>query len=77
MIKRLPLLFRHVTYNLRGGFLVRPLTITLVLGFAGAFLSEAEEMFPGVSEWVPGRSFRLMQIRKLPRSFSVRSQLQS
>ncbi len=57
MIKRLPLLFRHVTYNLRGGFLVRPLTITLVLGFAGAFLSEAEEMFPGVSEWVPRTLF--------------------
>jgi uncharacterized membrane protein len=57
MIKRLPLLFRHVTYNLRGGFLVRPLTITLVLGFAGALLSEAEEIFPVVSEWVPRALF--------------------
>ncbi|HUO14554.1 MAG TPA: DUF2254 domain-containing protein [Verrucomicrobiae bacterium] len=57
MIKRLPLLFRHVMYNLRGGFLVRPLTITLVLGFAGALLSEAEEMFPSVSAWVPKTLF--------------------
>jgi len=57
MFKRLPLLFRHVTYNLRGGFLVRPLTITLVLGFAGASLSEAEEIFPGVSDWVPRALF--------------------
>ncbi len=53
MIKRLPLVFHHVTYNLRGGFLVRPLAITLVLGCAGALLSAAEETFPAVSAWVP------------------------
>lgn len=57
VIKRLPLLFRHVTYNLRGGFLVRPLTITLILGFAGALLSETEETFPNVSAWVPRALF--------------------
>ena len=33
-------------YNLRGGFLVRPLTIALALGCAGAFLSWLEEPFP-------------------------------
>ena len=44
-------------YNLRGGFLVRPLAITLVLGFAGAVLSELEEVFPGFSEWVPKALF--------------------
>jgi len=30
-------------YKLRGGFLVRPLTIALALGAAGAFLSWLEE----------------------------------
>jgi uncharacterized membrane protein len=40
-------------YNLRGGFLVRPLTIALSLGCAGAFLSWLEEAFPVVSAWVP------------------------
>ena len=29
MSKSLPLLFRHAMYNLRGGFLIRPLTIAL------------------------------------------------
>jgi uncharacterized membrane protein len=53
MIKRLPLLLRHVMYNLRGGFLVRPLVIALTLGCAGALLSAAEETFPGASSWVP------------------------
>jgi uncharacterized membrane protein len=57
VIKRLPLLFRHVMYNLRGGFLVRPLTITLVLGCLGALLSQAEESIPGFSDWVPKTLF--------------------
>ena len=57
MNKRLPLLFRHVTYNLRGGFLVRPLTIALTLGCAGALLSWLEEAFPTFSAWVPKALF--------------------
>ncbi len=40
-------------YNLRGGFLVRPLIIALALGCAGALLSWLEEEFPVVSAWVP------------------------
>jgi uncharacterized membrane protein len=40
-------------YNLRGGFLIRPLTIALALGCAGAFLSWLEEEFPAASAWVP------------------------
>src|SRR6202035_1565715 len=40
-------------YNLRGGFLVRPLTIALALGYTGAFLSWLEEEFPAASAWVP------------------------
>ncbi|SPE38430.1 N-6 Adenine-specific DNA methylase [Candidatus Sulfopaludibacter sp. SbA6] len=53
MNKRLPLLFRHVMYNLRGGFLVRPLAIALTLGCAGALLSWGEESVPSLSAWVP------------------------
>jgi uncharacterized membrane protein len=40
-------------YNLRGGFLIRPLTIAVALGCAGAFLSWLEEEFPVTSAWVP------------------------
>ena len=53
MSKSLPLLLRHAMYNLRGGFLIRPLTIALVLGSAGAVLSWTEEEFPAVGAWVP------------------------
>jgi uncharacterized membrane protein len=53
MDKSLPALLRQAMYNLRGGFLIRPLTITLVLGFAGAFLSWLEETMPAVSDIVP------------------------
>jgi uncharacterized membrane protein len=53
VIKRLPQLFRRITYNLRGGFLIRPLAIALVLGGAGAVLSWMEEAVPGASNWVP------------------------
>ena len=53
MSKRLPLLLRNAMYNLRGGFLVRPLTIALILGAAGALLSWTEEEYPAVSAWVP------------------------
>src|SRR5450631_4477804 len=53
MNERLVLLLRRAIYNLRGGFLVRPLTIALALGCAGAFLSWMEEEVPGISGWVP------------------------
>ncbi|HXZ31802.1 MAG TPA: DUF2254 domain-containing protein [Terriglobales bacterium] len=53
MRKSLPLMIRHAMYNLRGGFLIRPLTIALALGCAGAFLSWLEEDFPAASAWVP------------------------
>ena len=53
MTKSLPLMFRHAVYSLRGGFLIRPLTIALTLGCAGAFLSSLEEEFPAASAWVP------------------------
>src|SRR5271167_2728231 len=44
-------------YNLRGGFLVRPLIIALALGCAGALLSWLEEQFPVASAWVPTAAF--------------------
>jgi len=44
-------------YNLRGGFLIRPLTITLVLGCAGAFLSWLEETIPSISDLIPRALF--------------------
>jgi uncharacterized membrane protein len=55
--KSLPLMIRHAMYSLRGGFLIRPLTIALTLGCAGAFLSWLEEEFPAASVWVPTALF--------------------
>jgi len=57
MRKSLTLMLRHAMYNLRGGFLIRPLTIALTLGCAGAFLSWLEEEFPATSAWVPAVLF--------------------
>src|SRR6202790_1560526 len=54
---RLPLLLRQVLYNLRGGFLLRPLFIALTLGAAGALLSQLEEIAPVLSGWVPHALF--------------------
>ncbi|HEY4041737.1 MAG TPA: DUF2254 domain-containing protein [Rhodopila sp.] len=51
--RRLTVLFRAVLYALRGGFLVRPLVIALVLGAAGMMFSEAEETVPALGAWVP------------------------
>jgi uncharacterized membrane protein len=44
-------------YNLRGGFLLRPLIIALTLGCAGALLSWLEETFPGLGDLVPRALF--------------------
>ena len=53
MYRHLTLLFRHLMYNLRGGFLVRPLIIALTLGVVGMLLSALEEAVPRLSVWVP------------------------
>ena len=53
MHKRIPLVLRQIAYNLRGGFLVRPLIITLTLGGLGALLSFLEELMPGFSDAAP------------------------
>ncbi len=57
MNERLALLFRRAVYNLRGGFLVRPLTIALILGCAGALISWEEEAVPALRSWVPAILF--------------------
>ena len=54
---RLPLLVRTAMYALRGGFLVRPLLISLALGLTGMILSSLEENYPVVSAWVPHALF--------------------
>src|SRR5277367_6267275 len=54
---RLPLWIRRAMYNLRGGFLIRPLTIALALGAIGALLSWLEETFPSISDMVPRALF--------------------
>jgi uncharacterized membrane protein len=40
-------------FNLRGGFLVRPLIIAFSLGLFGALLSMVETAFPEIGAWVP------------------------
>jgi len=55
--KRLTLLLRQLAYNLRGGFLVRPLGIALPLGCAGVLLPWLEAEFPEFSSWVPRALF--------------------
>ena len=57
MQKRLPLVLRHITYNLRGGFLLRPLGMALALGLAGAGLSWIEEVYPIFQKWMPSLLF--------------------
>src|SRR5579863_10639967 len=57
MRRSLPLMFRSLMYALRGGFLVRPLVIALMLGATGAVLSSLEEAIPAISAWVPETLF--------------------
>jgi uncharacterized membrane protein len=49
--------FRSAMYALRGGFLIRPLTIAIILGAAGAVLSSLEETVPAIGAWVPSILF--------------------
>jgi uncharacterized membrane protein len=54
---RIPLFLRHIFYNLRGGFLVRPLIIALALGIVGGVLSSLELAMPEMNRWVPAALF--------------------
>jgi len=53
VIERLRLLIRRTLYSLRGGFLVRPLSIALAIGGVGAVLSWFEELHPSIGGWMP------------------------
>jgi uncharacterized membrane protein len=57
VLKQLPLRLRSAAYALRGGFLIRPLVIAVVLGVCGAVLSSIEEAVPAASAWVPTTLF--------------------
>jgi uncharacterized membrane protein len=57
MSERLAVLFRSAMYALRGGFLIRPLAIALILGIVGAVLSSLEESAPQISAWIPSTLF--------------------
>ncbi len=57
MTRPLPVLLRSAAYALRGGFLIRPLAIAIVLGVVGALISELEEAFPGLGDLLPGFLF--------------------
>ena len=57
MFERLPVLFRSAMYALRGGFLIRPLAIAVILGIAGAALSSLEEATPQIGAWIPNTLF--------------------
>ncbi len=52
-MEKLSLAFRSAMYALRGGFLIRPFVIAVLLGAAGATLSWLEEAVPAVGAWVP------------------------
>ncbi len=56
-MERIPLLFRTAMYALRGGFLIRPFVIALLLGTAGAVLSSLEEAVPAIGLWIPETLF--------------------
>ena len=64
---RLPLFVRHALYTAKGGFLVRPLVIAVLLGGAGMTLSWLEERVPMVSAWVPRCYFPRAPIPRSPR----------
>ena len=53
MKHRLATLLRSIRYALRGGFLVRPLVIAILLGAVGAVLSAVEEAIPGMGAFIP------------------------
>jgi uncharacterized membrane protein len=57
MFERVPILFHSAMYALRGGFLIRPLAIAVILGIAGALLSSLEEAAPQISAWIPKTLF--------------------
>ena len=56
-MERIRLLSRSAIYALRGGFLIRPFVIAILLGAAGAMLSSLEEAVPAIDRWIPETLF--------------------
>jgi uncharacterized membrane protein len=56
-MERIALLFRSAIFALRGGFLIRPFLIAVLLGAAGATISALEEAVPAIGSWVPETLF--------------------
>jgi uncharacterized membrane protein len=56
-MKRLPLLYNHIMYTLRGGFLVRPLIIALTLGCVGVLFVTLDMSIPALNGRTPGLLF--------------------
>jgi uncharacterized membrane protein len=56
VIQRFPVRLQAAAYELRGGFLIRPLVIAVALGICGALLSSLEEAIP-IAGWVPATLF--------------------
>jgi uncharacterized membrane protein len=53
MSRHQPVYLEKVVYNLRGGFLVRPLIIAVLMGCTGAGLSTLEVAYPAIGGIVP------------------------
>jgi uncharacterized membrane protein len=56
-MEHISLLFRSAMYALRGGFLIRPFFIAILLGTSGAVLSSLEETVPAIGPWIPETLF--------------------
>lgn len=50
-------LSRYTLFNLRGGFLLRPMALVGLLGASGAVLSWAEGHHPTLGDWLPAVLF--------------------
>ncbi len=57
MKNHLPQIAHYIKYSLRGGFLVRPLIIALILGSFGNLLPHLEQFFPLADAFVPHAMF--------------------
>ena len=57
MRRHQPVYLEKVIYNLRGGFLVRPLIIAIIMGCSGILLSMLEQAYPAIGGFLPRMLF--------------------
>ena len=57
MRRHQPVYLEKVVYNLRGGFLVRPLIIAIIMGCSGILLSMLEQAYPAIGGFLPRMLF--------------------